>query len=180
MLLAAVTVAAAALLLVAGVAKLRTPGPAAAMITGALRVRRSRSARRLARAAGLVEAAVAVAALVVADRAAFALLAGCYLVLTALAVRLATAPRPTACGCFGAADGAVGPTHVLLDLACLAAAAASAVHPSGGAVALFGSGASTGTVLLAQAALLAALGYLSITALPALAAARRILEGDRR
>src|SRR4051794_9106 len=115
MLLGACALAAAVLLLVAGAAKLRTPGPAAAMIVTFLPG--MRRARRLARATGLVEFAAGAATVAFGGRIAAVALAACYLLLLAVAVRLASADERAACGCFGAADGVVGPAHVLLDLA---------------------------------------------------------------
>jgi hypothetical protein len=136
-----------------------------------------RRARGIARGAGLVELGAGLAVLAVGGRIALALLAFCYLVLTAVAVRLATGERPAPCGCFGAADGTVGRAHVALDVAGLVAAVAGLVHPPGGVAALFDHGGLVGVTALGQALLLTALGYLSITALPALAASRRAVEG---
>lgn len=171
----AVLVAAALLLLVAGAAKLRTPDPAAAMIRRMWRIRPA-SGRVGARAVAVIELATAVAVLATGSRAAAIALAVCYLVLTVVAVRLALGAERTACGCFGAADGAVGPAHVTLDLAALAVAVWASIRAPGTAAALFDHGALVGVTACAQAGLLAALGYLSITALPALAAARRSVE----
>jgi hypothetical protein len=175
LIIEALSAAAAVLLIVAGVAKYRTPAPAASML--ALLWPRIRSARRVARASGIVECVAGVATLGFGGRAALALLALCYLVLTLVAIRLATGQQPAVCGCFGAADGTVGLPHVLLDLAGVSVAIWGAVRPPGSVTNLFGSGALTGVTVIAQALLLAALGYLSITALPALSAARREVEG---
>lgn len=175
MLLGTCVLSAAILLAVAGVAKLRTPGPAATMIVNLLPGRPR--ARRLARCAGVVELLAGLATVVVGGRVTAALLALCYLVLLAVAVRLATGAERAACGCFGAADGVVGPAHVVLDLAGLGIAVWAVVQSSGPATALFDHGPLVGAGAVLQAVLLAALGYLSITALPALTAARRTLEG---
>jgi uncharacterized membrane protein YphA (DoxX/SURF4 family) len=163
--------AAAVLLIVAGLAKLRTPAPAAAMIASFSRG--LRRPRLLARVSGAVECLLGVAALTLGSGPALIALAAGYAVLTAVAVRLATRPQRTACGCFGTADGAVGAPHVVFDLACLAGAVAGAIRPPGPATALFDSGPLIGVTVTGQALLLAVLGYLSITALPALVAARR-------
>jgi hypothetical protein len=177
MVIAALSSAAALLLLVAGAAKLRTPGPAAGMLVGlSPRLRPLRRARAVTRAAALVELGAGLALLAGGGRIAAALLAVCYLALTAVAVRLVTAPQAAPCGCFGAADGNAGPAHVVLDVLALAIAVAAVIHPSAGVPALFDSGTVTGLVATLQSALLAALGYLSITALPALTAARRTVE----
>ena len=181
MLVAALIAAAAVLLVVAGAAKLRTPGPAARMLVGLTpRLRPLRRARTLARAAGTVELGTGLAVLAVGGRAAAVALCGCYLVLTVVAVRLALGDESAPCGCFGAADGAVGPAHIVLDLAALGVGVAALVHPVGGVADLFGDGAVTGLTVVAQAALLAALAYLSITALPALTATRRPVENLER
>lgn len=176
-LLTALTDAAAGLLAVAGAAKLHTPDPAAAMLAGLWpRLRPRRRARKVARVAGSIELVVGLAAVVVGGTVPTALLAACYSALSVLAVHLATRAHPTSCGCFGAADGAVGLPHVLLD-SCAAVVAATAVFVGPGTVAdLFRTGVVVGVTSVVQAALLVALGYLSITSLPSLAAARRNVE----
>jgi hypothetical protein len=178
MVIGALCAAAAVLLIVAGLAKFRTPDPAAAMIVLLWpRFRPLHRARVVARAAGAVEFGAGLATLTAGGRIAVALLAACYLVLTAVAIRLATGPKKAPCGCFGAADGTVGAPHVVLDLAGLTVAVFGCVRPPGAVPALFDDGALTGVTVTAQVLLLAALGYLSITALPALSAARREAEG---
>lgn len=185
MIVGALAAAAAVLLAVAGLAKLRTPGPAAAMIVALWprrqplrQARMQRQARMLARAAGLVEVGGGVATLAFGGRVALSVLAACYLVVAVLALRLATGPQHAACGCFGAADGVVGPAHVILDFACLGVAGWALARPPAGLGTLFEPGMLTGFTSTAQVVLLASLGYLSITALPALSAARRSLEGS--
>jgi hypothetical protein len=176
-LFTALTAAAAVLLAVAGVAKLRTPAPAAGMLVGFWpRLRPLSRARALARGAGAVELCVGLAGILVGGRIIAALLAACYLALTAVAVRLATGAQRAPCGCFGAADGDVGAAHVLLDCCATAVAVTALFVDPGNVAGLFHTGIGVGITSCAQAALLAALGYLSITALPALAAARRTLE----
>ncbi len=116
------------------------------------------------------------AAVVVGGHVATAALAACYLVVTAVAVRLVLRGEPAPCGCFGAADGDVGPAHVVLDVAALGIALVAAVAGPAGITGWGDHGALTGLTAAGQAVLLAALGYLSITALPALTTARRALE----
>jgi hypothetical protein len=177
MVVAALAGAAAVLLVVAGAAKLRTPGPAAVMLVGLWpALRPLRRARRVARLAGTVELATGLAVLAGGGRAALTLLAGCYLVLAAVAVRLLTRDERVPCGCFGAADGAVGAGHVAVDLAAFAVAVWGVARAPSGLATLFDAGPLTGITATGQAVLLAALGYLVITALPALTAARRALE----
>ena len=165
---------AALLLAVSGLAKLRAPGPAAAMLAGVLPGRRlsRRILEPLVRAIALGEVAVGAAVLAAGGRLLALLLAACYLAFTVVALRLVASPGRTACGCFGRSDSTVGLPHVVLDLVGLGVAVASAVHPSGPLGGLTGHSALVASVGCAQAALLAWLGYLSISALPALAAAR--------
>lgn len=177
MIIAALSAAAAVLLAVAGVAKVRTPGPAATMIVTVWpRLRPLRRARLVARAVGVVELGSGIAVLAVGGRVPAVLLIACYLALAAVALRLALGAEHASCGCFGAADGEVGAAHVVLDLCGVGIAVAACVRPPGPITALFADGVLSGLTLCAQALLLAALGYLSITALPALTAARRPLE----
>lgn len=177
MVITALSGATALLLVVAGAAKLRTPGPAAGMLVGLTpRLRPLRRARRVARGAAVVELAAGLSLLAFGGPIPAAVLAACYLALTVVALRLATAPEAAPCGCFGAADGDVGIAHVALDVCGLAVGVAAVVHPAGGVAALFDAGVAAGITACLQAAVLAALGYLSITALPALAAARRTVE----
>lgn len=178
MLSSALLAAAALLLFVAGVAKVRTPGPAAQMlVTVWPRIRPVRRARLVARTVGVIEGAAAVATLVTGSRAAIVVLLLCYLVVTAVAVRLAFGRERASCGCFGAADGAVGVPHLVVDVAAVMVAAWAAARPPGGVGSLFDDGALTGVTLVLQVVLLTALAYLSLTALPALVAARRTVEG---
>ncbi|MGH8861294.1 MAG: MauE/DoxX family redox-associated membrane protein [Jatrophihabitantaceae bacterium] len=180
MIIAALSAAAATLLVIAGIAKLRTPDPAATMLVG-LRPRLGplRRARTVARGAAVLELATGVAVLVAGGRIAATALLVCYLGLAAVALRLAVSGNHVRCGCFGAADGEVGAAHIALDLCGVVVAAAALAHPAGGIGALFAEGALRGSTVAAQAAVLAALGYLSITALPALSAARRSVEAGR-
>ena len=176
MIVAALSAAAAVLLAVAGVAKLRTPGPAAGMIAGFWpRLSRAR-ARTAARSSGVVELGAGLAVLGFGGRGPAVALAVCFLVLTVVAIRLVRRPDAAPCGCFGAADADVGIGHVVLDACAMAIASVAIVRPSGGVSTLFDGGTLSGVMVCAQAVLLAALGYLSITALPALVAARRSLE----
>lgn len=174
----ALLAAVALLLLVAGLAKLRTPGPAAQMIVTVWpRLRPLRRARFAARVVGVAEIGASVATLVTGARAAIVLLMICYAGVTAVAVRLAAGSERAACGCFGAADGAVGAPHLIVDAAAVAVTLWAAVRPPGGIPALFEEGALHGVTLTAQVVVLTGLAYLSLTALPALIAARRTVEG---
>jgi hypothetical protein len=99
--------------------------------------------------------------------------------VTAVAVRLAFGRERTSCGCFGAADGVVGMPHLVVDSAAVVITAWAAARLPGGVGSLFDDGAVTGVTLVFQVLVLTALAYLSLTALPALVAARRTVEGAR-
>lgn len=177
-MIGALAAAAAVLLGVSGLAKVRAPAPAAAMITRIIPRprRRSRALTSAVRAGGGVEAAIAVAFLSIGGRMTAVLVAGCYLVFTVVALRLAMDGRRTSCGCFGAADVPVGVAHVVLDVVCLAAATASVAIPVASIGGLLGHGALVAVIGCSQVLLLAGLGYLAITSLPALASLRRLEE----
>jgi predicted outer membrane lipoprotein len=175
----ALAAAAAVLLGFSGLAKLRSPGIAATMIGRlAPAVRRRRRALVLGvRMGGAVEIGVAAGFLAVGGAFAASLLAAAYAVFTAVAIRLMTDGRRTSCGCFGAADSPVGTAHVVLDAGCLAVATSTALRPVGAAGGVLAHPALVAATGVAQVLLLAWLGYLSITSLPALAALRHFEEG---
>jgi hypothetical protein len=166
--------AAALLLCAAGLAKLRTPEPAAAMLRRALpSAQRGLATSATIRLAAAAEVAVACVVVVDGGRLTHALLAGCYLTFAVVALRLALLPQRASCGCFGATDSPVGSAHVVLDVAATAIGAADALNPPGRLGGLIHSGPTIAVVGVAQAAVLAYVGFLAMTALPALAAERR-------
>lgn len=170
--------AAAVLLAVAGLAKLRAPAQAAAMIVALAPslTRRRPAVRAFIRIAAVGEAAVAAAFLILGGRIPAALLAAAYLAFTLVALRLATQRAGTACGCFGAVDSPVGAAHVALNLICVGVTVAAAMSPVAALGGLVRHDAMVAVIGSAQILLLAWLGYLAITALPALASARRLEE----
>jgi hypothetical protein len=93
----------------------------------------------------------------------------------AITTRLLLTGQRAPCGCFGRTDADVGIAHLVVNLIGVAIAGAAAVRPPGALCGLLDAGALTGVVAAGQAVLLAYLGFLSVTALPALAAARRQL-----
>jgi hypothetical protein len=113
--------AAAVVLAVAGVAKLRSPDPAgrAAIVLG-LPARRS-----LVRALAVAELAVALWCLLAPSTAAALTLAGAYACFAGVAVLLDR--RQESCGCFGAATAPAGPAHWLLSAALALVAGGAAV-----------------------------------------------------
>jgi hypothetical protein len=174
--------AAALLLTGAGLAKLRSPGQAAAVVRRVSPWRGeawSRAAPLAVRAAGLVEVGAGTAVVVTGYRLCTLLLGACYLAFALVVLALRRDRQHTSCGCFGRADSPVGAAHLVLNLTCLGASAAAFVRPPGSFGGLLGHGALPGVVATGQAVLLAYLGFLSITALPALGAARRQLLETR-
>ena len=163
--------AAAAVVLVAGAAKLARPTAAAT----ALRVLRLPGSRAAVRAIAVVE--LAVAALVLAGagggRAAVAALAALHLGFAAVAAALRA--RSATCGCFGAAAPVTG-THVVVNLV-VAALALAAV--AGGDVPSFGAevGATPGAGV-PYALLVGVLAAAEIAALTALAEVQGVLKAQ--
>lgn len=169
--------AASLLLVVSGVAKLRNPEPAAVAAGALLRQRGSRRSRVAAvRMLASTELVVGVAFLVVGGRFCAALIAVAFAGLSTVALALAMSSRRVSCGCFGSADAPAGPSHVVWNMVCCAAGIACALRPVGALAGLPGHGATVALVGAAQLVLLASLGYLAMTAGPALAAARRALD----
>jgi hypothetical protein len=170
--------AAAVLVLAAGLAKLRRPDPAGAMLRRALagRVRPDHDLRNAVRVAAGLEVAVAVLFLVVGGRVPAALLAATYLGFLAVVVLARRRPGATSCGCFGRADAPLGVAHLGLDAVGLLVAALAVGRPVGALGGLLDLAPAPAVIGGAQLLLVAGLGFLSITALPALAAARHPLE----
>ena len=168
--------AAALLLACAGLAKLRSPSPAAAMVRRAWPRMRRLPVVAVVRTVAGAEVAFGLAALVTGDRPSAIALALWYAAFAGVTVRLVRRAPATSCGCFGAQDSPVGPTHIAFNLLCAGIAVGAAVRPPGAFGGIFGRGALPALVGTGQVLLLAYLGFLSITALPALAAARRTLE----
>ena len=175
-MIGSVQLAAALLLAGAGVAKLRAPDQAATMLRAAWRTRlRADAVQVLVRIGGFGEIAVGVSVVATGSRVAGALLGCCYLAFLITAWTLLRRGQRTSCGCFGATDSPVGVGHLVVNVVALGFAIASAVRPPGPVGGLFDDDALTGVVGVGQAVLLAYLAFLSITALPALVAARRRL-----
>lgn len=124
-------VTAAGLLIVSGLAKLRSPHAAAgALIAAGLPVAgRPRAVPGLVRAAALAELALGLAALLAGGRALALGLAVAYAGFAVLAWRLAG--RRAACGCFGAQEAPATRAQALMSLALAGAAALAAAWPAG-------------------------------------------------
>lgn len=170
-MIGSLALAAALLLGAAGLAKLVAPAPAATMLRRAWpTVRRPVLA---VRATAVVEVATALAVLADGGRWSAVALGCCYLAFTALTARLVATRERASCGCFGGAESPVGAAHLVLNIVCTGLATTAVLRPAGPLGGLPDVGALRAAVGLGQAVLLAYLGFLSITALPALNAARR-------
>jgi hypothetical protein len=157
--------AAAFLLAAAGAAKSVRPGGgnsalAAARLPGSGRL----PARTAARVGGLIEFAVAAAAIAVGGRVGAALIALSYAVLAALSVRLMSVARGADCGCFGR-PSRINHWHTVVNLGYLLVGAAGVCWPPGTLTGLLADRPGEGLVLLLAAATLAYLSYLLMTAL---------------
>jgi hypothetical protein len=151
----------AALLLVAGLAKLRRPERAAR----ALAIAGLPGGAGAARTLGAAEAIVGAACLIAPGPALAAVLAAAYGAFALVVLRLRAARA--SCGCFGAEDVPAGGLHAALDLA------AAAVAALGAAAGVHGlpwvAERATAVVVVGSLAIAAAVsaGHAAFTALPA-------------
>ena len=167
--------AAALLLVVAGLAKLRDPAPARRRSwRPGSRAARGSGPRWVARSVGAAEVLVGTAALLVGGRWTAALLGVAYLLLALVAWRLLSVASGTGCGCFGATGAPISRWHLALDLGFAAAAAVAVAFPTPGLPVAVSSTGWQGVLLVALVGLLAYTAFLMTTALPSLAAAGRV------
>jgi uncharacterized membrane protein YphA (DoxX/SURF4 family) len=135
----------AAVLVVAGIGKLRAPAAAA----DAMRAAGLYAGAVPARLVGCVEVGVGALALTAPSRPVLAALAASYALLGWFAVRLLRRPQPVAsCGCFGA-DAPPSRLHAGFDAAAALATALFALHPPPGLPELVGRAPLAGAGLVA-------------------------------
>jgi Methylamine utilisation protein MauE len=159
----------AAVLVVAGVGKLRAPAAAAEALRGA----GLPSGWGRARAVGAVEAAVGAFALAAPSPPVLVLAAALYAALAAFAVRLLRSAAPVAsCGCFGA-DAPPSRLHAGFDVAGAAILGLAALSPPAGVPALAARAPLAGVGLVAGCAAAAYAVTLVLGHLPQAAAAYR-------
>jgi Methylamine utilisation protein MauE len=159
----------AAVLVVAGVAKLRSPAAAGE----ALRAAGLPSGSVPARVVGAAEAAAGAAVLAAPSRPALVLAAALYAALAWFAMRLLRpAAEAASCGCFGA-DAPPSRVHVLFDAGAALLLAAAALAPPPGIPALAGRAPLAGAGLVVACATAAYAVTLVLAHLPAAAAAYR-------
>ncbi len=166
MLVTGCFLAVAVLVGVAALAKLADPAPSARALSRVVPSLRYRPGRTVARAAGLAEFGVAVAAVGWGSRAAAALLAAAYLAFAAVAARLLVVAAGTDCGCFGNVNAPVRPIHIAANLVAAAIATCGIAWPAGGAAHVLADQPWAGVPFAGGVLLLAWLGYLTFTALP--------------
>jgi hypothetical protein len=153
---------AAALLVVAGAAKVADP----ANTVGALRAMRLPSSSTLVRCGAAVEAAIGVTAIVVGGAVPWALVAASYLAFAVFVVAaLRAGTMIGSCGCFGHEDTPPHPVHVALDLVLAGVAAAAAVQGLVPAAAI-ADDPGQGVVVVVLAGLSLALVYAAFVDLP--------------
>jgi hypothetical protein len=173
-----IALSAALLLIVSGCAKLRDPQPAARMITRVLPGMHRPLLPSAVRVVAVAELGVGGSAAALGGRWPFAALAAMYLGFAAVVLLAMRRGGDAACGCFGVADAPLGRAHLILDLLAAAMSVGACVSAPDrfagiGALAPLPAVVASGQVLL-----LGWLGYLALTALPSLAATRRLVLED--
>ena len=161
--------ASAALLVVAGAAKLLDPLPLVRALRSAGLALRQGLLAPLVRLAALAELALGVLAVVTGAALAAAGVALSYAAFTAFVlVALRRGGVLASCGCFGRADTPPTATHVVVTGVLALVAAAVAVRPIGALPDLLGDAPGAGLPLLVVTAAVAVTGYLVLALLPAL------------
>lgn len=172
-ILAAPFLATAAVLAVSGAAKLRDPRPAARVLHDA----GLRESTASARAIGVVEVTVGVAALLAPVRVSAIALAAAYGALTVFAVHVRRRRPGADCGCFGSSSAPVGPAHVAVDVGAALVASAVAAAPIGSTAGLLADQPLAGVPFVALTGVLAWLLVVTMTDLTALQRAVRTTGG---
>jgi len=159
--------AAAALLVLAGVGKVLDPLPLVrALRSAGLRLRPS-----AVRVGAGLEAALGLWAVVLGGRVATALVAASYAAFTGFVLlALLRGGVLASCGCFGKADTPPTRTHAAVTGGLALAVAATAVRPFGTLADLLSGSPSHGVPLLAATLALGAMLYLVLAVLPLLSA----------
>jgi len=170
--------AAALLLAVAGLAKVRAPRARSALAAAGLPGARLLPGRLSNRLLGLMELAVAVAAVLLGGRPQALLIAVGYAVLAVLSARMVAAEVGQDCGCF-ARPAPVSHWHTAVNAIAAGFGVAGLAVPARPLLSTLADEPVIGGALLVAAAALAYLGYLTMTALPALRSAAVRLEGAR-
>ena len=170
-------VAAAALLVVSGILKVRRPTPTARALTSA----GVPVLAPLARVFGVAEVVVGAGALALDSRAFPALVAASYLAFAGfVALTLVRAEQVADCGCFGAAESPPTVVHLVLNLFAAGISAAVALGSGGSLVRAVDDQPLLGLPFLVLAGLCAGLTYAAMTLLPRTLGLAAGTESDSR
>jgi Methylamine utilisation protein MauE len=163
------------LLVVAGVTKAIRPDDTARALAAVFPVP-MQTARTAVRVGSIAEALLGAAALVVPRTASAFLVALSYAVFAVVvAVTRSKGGAIASCGCFGTPDTPATALHIVVNVGLAVSAAAVAVAaPAGTIVSILSREPLHGVPLVAVSALCGWLAYLTISALAALQAARRL------
>jgi hypothetical protein len=180
-LLAGPVLALAGLLAFSGVQKLAWPEAAAqAMRAAGFGPAAGPGGEWAGRLLGLVELAVAAAALVWGDSTTAAAMALVYAGFALFSWRLYVRTGATAsCGCFGSAEVPVTRLHIILNAVAAAACVAAVAWPTGDVAAVLGDQPLAGLPFVALTALAGWLWYVMLEVVPDLQAALQAVSPDR-
>jgi hypothetical protein len=160
---------AASLVVVAGIPKVADPSDT----TRALRSVGLPGTDLLVRGLAVAEVAIGISVIVLGGRFTSGLLALLYAGFAGFIVlAMRRGGSVASCGCFGKADTPPTMAHVLLDVSAATVALAATIAPPASLSALLGDQPAFGIPFVAFVAMGAWLGYLVLTLLPALQAAR--------
>lgn len=170
--------AAAALLAVGGLPKLRRPGPTAR----ALSAMRLPASSLVVRVLGAVEVVIAAGALLRGDRVFAALVAASYVGFTVVVgIALLRGGALSSCGCFGRADTPPTRTHLAVSAAAAVVGTLVVAAPVGGLPAMVVGDPAVALPLLFLSGCTVWFAYLALVLLPALSpAAVRVAAGGSR
>ena len=161
--------ASAALLVAAGVSKLRDPLP----LVRALRSARLPASAPLVRLGAAAEVALGLVAVLHGSRAAAALVCASFVAFTGFVVLARVRGGVLAsCGCFGKADTPPTASHVAVTAALAGVAAVVAWQPLGPLTDVLAASPAAGAPLLLATAAVTAPAYLVLAVLPLLRVAR--------
>ena len=164
--------AAAILLGVAGLGKLLRPAPTSrAVIAAEIPGASVLSALPVVRLLGLLEVVIAGVVLGVGGALPAALLAVGYLLLAVVAWRMIRLAPGQDCGCFGTSSEPSSWSHVIVNAAAAIVGLLAVILPQPSLGDVVEQQGAQGLLLLGGSMLLAWLGYLALTALPALSRA---------
>lgn len=154
--------AVAALLAVAGLAKLARPSAT----VDALRRAGLPAPAPIGRLVGALEVAAAAAAMALGSRTAAIVVAACYLAFAGFTARLVVSGRHEDCGCFGGASTPATRLHVALNLGAVIVAGVAAADPPGSIPEVVAAQPLLGVPFAALAGLCTWVAYVAFTLLP--------------